>query len=242
MSDSPRFLPLGDSALVVEFGDQIDPAINARVQALMAAIEVTGLTGIREMVPTFRSLAIHFNPYVTDHKALVDSIQGLNTDASDTVRGAKRWTFPFCADPEFAPDLADVAGATGLTSDAVLQTFCDSVLTVFFLGFVPGNAFLGQLPPVMNLSRRKEPRVRIRPGSVATAMGLGMIYPLESPGGWHLIGHSPVPLFDLSRHQPALLSPGDQVQFQMVPRADHDRLADDIAEGFDLDQLSEAVS
>ena len=242
MLDRPEFLPVGDSALVVEFGDQIDPAINARVQAMMAAIEVTGLTGIREMVPTFRSLAIHFNPYVTDHKALVDAIQGLTIDTNETVRGAKRWTFPFCADPEFAPDLPDVASATGLSSQAVLQTFCDNVLTVFFLGFVPGNAFLGQLPPVMNLSRRKEPRVRIPPGSVATAMGLGMIYPLESPGGWHLIGHSPVPLFDLSRHQPALLSPGDQVQFQLVDRADHDRLMDNIAEGMNMDQLSEALS
>ena len=143
MADSPRFLPLGDSALVVEFGDQIDPVVNARVQALMAAIEVTGLTGIREMVPTFRSLAIHFNPYVTDHKALVDSIQGLNTDASDTVRGAKRWTFPFCADPEFAPDLDDVAGATGLTSDAVLQTFCDQCLDRFLSGVCAWQRFFG---------------------------------------------------------------------------------------------------
>lgn len=242
MLGSPRFLPLGDSALVVEFGDQIDPAINARVQALMAAIEVTGLTGIREMVPTFRSLAIHFNPYVTDHKALADAIQGLTIDTDETVRGARRWTFPFCADPEFAPDLTDVASATGLSSDSVLQTFCDSVLTVFFLGFVPGNAFLGQLPPQMKLSRRKEPRVRIPPGSVATAMGLGMIYPLESPGGWHLIGHSPVPLFDLGRHQPALLSPGDQVQFDLIDRAAHDRLTKDIADGMNMDLLSKALS
>ena len=146
MADSPRFLP-GDSALVVEFGDQIDPVVNARVQALMAAIEVTGLTGIREMVPTFRSLAIHFNPYVTDHKALVDSIQGLNTDASDTVRGAKRWT-PFCADPEFAPDLDDVAGATGLTSDAVLQNLLRSCPDRFLSGVcawqrVSGSAAAG---------------------------------------------------------------------------------------------------
>ena len=78
---------------------------------------------------------------MTDHKALVDSIQGLNTDAGDTVRGAKRWTFPFCADPEFAPDLDDVAGATGLTSDVVLQTFCDHVLTVFFLGLCLATRF-----------------------------------------------------------------------------------------------------
>ena len=238
MDNEARYLPLGDSALVVEFGQTIDSEINAQVQALMAAIEVAGLTGIRDLVPTPRSLAIHFNPYVTDHKTLALAIQALKVKPHEARASTRHWTFPFCADAEFAEDLPTVAALSGLSETAVLETFCGTALSVFFLGFVPGNAFMGKLPEQLTLSRREEPRVRIRPGSVATAMGWGMIYPLESPGGWHLIGHSPVPLFDVSRHQPALLAPGDTVQFSLIDRVEHEKLAAEIAAGMDLDQLA----
>ena len=226
-----KALPFGDMALVLEFGDQIDPAINAQVQQLAAGFEALALKGVRDIVPTFRSLCLHFDPLLTDHETLEQHARRLAAGSSQSVATGKRFVFPFLVSEAHSPDLAELSALTGLSERQVIESFCAHDLTAYFLGFVPGNAFLGQLDPSLFVSRRAEPRVRIPPGSVATAMGLGMIYPLESPGGWHLIGHSPVPLFDLGWDQPALLAPGDQVRFQTVDAQAHAALSDKLVAG-----------
>ncbi len=219
----PRFLAAGDAALVVEFGTVIDPALIAAVQALDRAIAAANLTGVIETVPTFRSLMVHYDPLATTRAALIDSIRSLKTDTAEAAAG-RHWLLPACYDPGFAPDLQDVAAATGLAPDAVIARHQETSFTVAVIGFLPGCPFLAGLDAKFDLPRRQEPRTRVPSGSVAVAQKLSVIYPADSPGGWHLIGNCPLPLFDPAHESPTLLAPGDEVRFRPIDAAEHGRI------------------
>jgi KipI family sensor histidine kinase inhibitor len=219
---TPRLLDAGDAAFTIEFGDAIDPALVAAVNALDDAIaraQAAGrLPGLIETMPTFRSLTVFFDPLVTGRAALIDALQPLLAAADHAVPvDGRRWRLPVCYEGDAAPDLADTARALGLGADEVIALHSGSWLRVYMLGFLPGFPFIGDLPKALDLPRRSEPRLRVPAGSVALAGGLTAIYPWESPGGWHLIGRCPVRLFDATRATPSLLAPGDRLQFQPVP-------------------------
>jgi KipI family sensor histidine kinase inhibitor len=219
----PRFLPAGDTGLVVEFGDRIEPGLIAQVRALDRALSARPPAGVIETVPSFRSLLIHYDPLETDGAALMAAVNALSL-APETPETGRDWCLPVCFDPDLAPDLADVAAAIGISPEAVIAAHMETPLTVAMIGFMPGCPFLAGHGPAFDLPRRAAPRVRVPAGSLAVAQRLNVIYPAESPGGWHLIGHCPVPLFDPSRAAPALLAPGDRVRFQAIDRADHARI------------------
>jgi inhibitor of KinA len=178
------------------------------------------LPGVLETVPSFRSLTVLYDPLVTGRAELDPRLlallalpsQGLPAQAA----AARRWRLPVAYGGGFGPDLDGVAAACGLTPDEVVRLHADTEFTAYLLGFMPGFAFMGLLPPVLQLPRRTEPRVRVPAGSVATANRLSVIYPWESPGGWHLLGRCPVPLFDAGSATPTLLAPGDRVRFEPV--------------------------
>ena len=216
---APRFLPQGDAALVVEFGDRIDPAINARVHALAATLAAAPIAGMVELVPTFRSLCLHYDPLDLDFADLVGQVRARLAGPPEGLAPGRRVTIPVCYEGDLAPDLADVATRTGLTPDEVVRLHAASAYRVFMLGFLPGFAYMGSLPERLRLPRRASPRVRVPAGSVAIAMEMTAIYPLQSPGGWHLIGSAPTALFDITADPPALLRPGDEVRFEPVGRA-----------------------
>jgi inhibitor of KinA len=216
---APRFLPQGDAALVVEFGDRIDPAVNGRVHALAAALAAAPIAGVTELVPTFRSLCLHYDPLDLDFADLVAAVRGRLAGLPAMAPPGRRITIPVCYEGDLAPDLAEVAGRTGLAPDDVVRLHAGSAYRVFMLGFLPGFAYMGSLPETLRLPRRASPRVRVPAGSVAIAMEMTAIYPLQSPGGWHLIGSAPTTLFDIAADPPALLRPGDEVRFQPVGRA-----------------------
>jgi inhibitor of KinA len=220
----PRFLPAGDTALVVEFGTTVDPALIATVQALDRAVAAAELPGVIETVPSFRSLMIHYDPLVTSAAALSAAVAALEPGAALASAPVRRWLLPCCYAEQFAPDLGPVAAATGLSPDAVIAEHCGTAFTVAMLGFLPGCPFLAGLGARFDLPRRVEPRIRVPAGAVAIAQKLSVIYPAESPGGWHLIGNCPVPLFDPNRAPPTLLAPGDIVRFRPIDRAEHDRI------------------
>jgi len=228
----PRILDLGDRAITVEFGDAIDPALQARVAALDAACARAALPGVVETVPTFRSLTLIFDPLVTSRAGLLPALEAL-LDRPDAVaaRATRRWRLPACYEGAHAPDLADVANACGLPPDEVVARHAGRDYTVYMLGFLPGFPFMGDVDDALRRPRRPEPRVAVPAGSVAIANGLTAIYPWQSPGGWHLLGHCPVPLFDTGADAPALLAPGDRVRFQPVDAAEHARLTRAIAAG-----------
>jgi inhibitor of KinA len=214
-----RFLSAGDRALVVEFGDAIDRALSDAVLRLAAIIGAAAIPGIVETVPSFRSLLVHYDPLVATRAALERTIAGLVAGAPEWHRAARLWHIPYCAEDQFAPDLSEVAQLTGLTKDGVVALHSGVRYHVYMLGFLPGFPYLGDLPAELALPRRADPRLRVPAGSIAIATSLSAIYPYESPGGWHLIGTTPIRLFDIARPLPALLAAGDAVQFEPIDGA-----------------------
>jgi len=219
-----RLLDAGDGAVTIEFGDRIAQDLVARVRALDQVLEAAmargELPGVIETMPTFRSLTVLYDPLQTSRSALDPALSALlrQADHPPLAKG-RRWRLPVCYGGEFGADLADVAAASGLTPEAVAQLHADTEVDVYMIGFMPGFPFMGDLPPALSMPRRREPRLRVPAGSVAITGSLTAIYPWQSPGGWHLIGRCPVPLFDAAAPEPSLLAPGDTVRFDAVTPA-----------------------
>ncbi len=240
---SVRYLSCGDTAFTVEFGNEISPEINGRVMALHAAVgraKAAGdLPGVIETVPTMRSLMVAYDPLATcraDLQPRIDTLIARGLLAGGTSR---RITLPCCYDdPEFAPDLAEVAKRTKKSVEQVIAAHLASPFKVYVLGFMPGLAYVAGLEQSLYLPRRDQPRVRVPRSSVAIAMDMTTIYPFESPGGWHLIGRTPLWMFDKRREQPVFLAPGDSLSFQRIDRKTFDRIARDVDAGtFDWAKL-----
>lgn len=218
---SVSILDAGDAALTIEFGDAIDRGLLAAVNALDAAIARRqaegGLAGLIETMPTFRSLTLFYDPLATGREALLAELQPLLAAAAHAAPAPGRhWRLPVCYEGEAAPDLAEVARTLEITEAELVALHSGTEYRVYMLGFLPGFPFMGDLPEKLRLPRSATPRVRVPKGSVAIATGLTAIYPWESPGGWHLLGRCPVPLFDARRDSPALLAAGDRVRFVPV--------------------------
>ena len=214
-----RFLSAGDRALVVEFGDTIDRVLSGAVLRLAASIAAAAIPGIVETVPTFRSLLVHYDPLLTSRAELERGIAVLLDRGPEPRRTARLWHIPFCAEGEFAPDLAEVARLAALSAEDVIARHSAVRYRVYMLGFLPGFPYLGDLPAELALPRRADPRLRAPAGSIAIATSLSAIYPFESPGGWHLIGTTPIRVFDIARPRPALLAAGDMVEFEPIDDA-----------------------
>ncbi len=240
---SVRYLSCGDTAFTVEFGNEISPEINGRVMALHVAIAHAAaagtLEGVTETVPTMRSLMVTYDPLATSRAELQPRIDALIARGLPTDMASRRVVIPCCYDdPEFAPDLTEVAERTKRTVDQVIAVHLASPFKVYVLGFMPGLAYVAGLDRTLYLPRRTQPRVRVPRSSVAIAMDMTTIYPFESPGGWHLIGRTPLWMFDKRREQPVFLAPGDSLEFQRIDRKAFDRIARQVEAGvFDWSTL-----
>lgn len=232
-----RLLDAGDTALTIEFGDRVDrrllAAVAAADQALTQAVASGQLPGVVETVPTFRSLTVIYDPLLCTRAELEPLIRAaLRGSVATRARRGRRWQLPVCYGDQIAacgPDLEQLAEACGLSPAEVVRLHASGVYDVYLLGFLPGFAFMGDLPQVLTRPRRSEPRLRVPAGSVATAGTLTAIYPWESPGGWHLIGACPVPLFSAAWPQAALLLPGDRVGLRPVDAAEYQALREEVA-------------
>jgi KipI family sensor histidine kinase inhibitor len=227
----PRFLSCGDTALCIEFGDSVDRRVSALVLALAHRVEAASVPGVVEMVPTFRSLLIHYDPLVLPQRELKAKLAPLLSNIEPAEGSDRQWRIPACYDRSLAPDLAEVAARIGMTPEQVVQRHSGATYHVYMVGFLPGYPYMGDLPPELALPRRENPRTKVPPGSVAIATTMTAVYPLESPGGWHLIGRTPVPLWDLRRDPPAILDAGDQVIFEPISLADYEALQARVAAG-----------
>jgi KipI family sensor histidine kinase inhibitor len=223
-----RFLPSGDTALTVELGERVDRRLSVAVVDLASRIEHASLAGMVELVPTFRSLLVHYDPLVTSAAALTEQIGALLDQGPAVQTDSRQWRIPACYEGDLAPDLEEVAARIGHTPAQVIELHAATAYHVYMLGFLPGFPYMGDLPDSLHLPRLDTPRVRVPAGSVAIAMGLTAVYTYESPGGWHLIGRTPIPFFNLRREPPALLRPGDTVKFAPVSRETYDRIATDV--------------
>jgi KipI family sensor histidine kinase inhibitor len=217
-----RFLPCGDTALAIELGDRVDRRISALVLALAARVQTAALAGIVEIVPTFRSLMIHFDPLTVPQSELRDRLEPLlsNLDAADSP--GRLWRLPVCYHDSLAPDLGEVATRTGLSPDQVVERHSAVTYHVYMVGFLPGFPYLGDLPPELVLPRRENPRTALPAGSVAIATTLTAVYTLESPGGWHIIGRTPALLWDLRSDPPAVIAAGDRVRFAPISLCEYE--------------------
>lgn len=212
----PCFKPSGDAALTVELGEGVDRELSARTLRLHRALTETPPPGVTETFPAFRSLLIQYDPMQTGPAELRAAINALLDTLPPTPLPSRRWLLPVCYEGEGAMDLDEVAAQSGMTRAQVIECHGAESYYVYMLGFLPGFGYLGDLPELLRLPRRADPRVRVPRGAVAIAAGFTAIYPQDSPGGWHIIGRSPAALFDPGAAEPALLAPGDIVQFRPV--------------------------
>src|ERR1043166_7665812 len=186
-----RLLPAGDTALVVEFGDRIDRQLSLQVLALAQRLNETTLDGIVECVPTFRSLMVHYDPLVLPASVLKARIATLMRGLRTPHAPGRLWRLPACYDESLAADLDDVAARTSRTPAQIIERHSAPAYHVFMLGFLPGQAYMGDVAEELMLPRRETPRMKIPAGSLAMAMAMTCIFPQETPCGWHLIGRSP---------------------------------------------------
>jgi inhibitor of KinA len=226
-----RLLPAGDTALVVEFGDRIDRQLSGQVLALARRLDEARIEGVVESVPTFRSLMIHYDPLVLPGAALAARLARLLEDLRSHDSAGRLWRLPVCYDASLAPDLDEVAARTGLSATQVIERHSAATYHVYMLGFLPGQAYMGDVAPELALPRRESPRQKIPAGSLAIATAMTCIFPMETPCGWHLIGRSPIALWMMGPVPGALLAPGDKVGFAPVSLREYDDLSARIADG-----------
>ena len=215
----PRLLLAGDSALVVEFGDEISQEVNRKVHALADALGKSSLPGLGAAVPTYRSLLVHYDPLrlsCDEVKAFVSEV--LKECEERPPPKPRVVEVPVVYGDEFGPDIEFVAEHNGLSVEEVISLHSDATYTVYMLGFAPGFAYLGGMPEAIAAPRLETPRTLAPAGSVGIAGEQTGIYPIATPGGWRLIGRTPLKLFDPERDPPTLLKAGDLVRF--VPAMD----------------------
>ena len=227
----PRLLALGDSAWTLEFGNVISPQVHALVMSLADALAHARhqdiWAGITDVVPSFRSLTVHFCPLRTDADALAQHLLEMAGNTQAQPLSGRHWCLPACFDASLAPDLSLVARSKGMREAQVIEQLLGALLRVYLIGFLPGFPYMGGLPPDLSMPRLASPRTKVPAHSIAITGQMCAVYPWDSPGGWNLVGKTPVPLFDARRtQQPALLAAGDTVRWVEVSKTEFDALFD----------------
>ena len=218
MYDEPRFLTAGDRAMVVELGDSISPETNRRVHGLVRALEGHAIPGIVDLVPTYRSLLVLYNPLLSSFDGLRETVASLDSEAADAGKEEPNVVeVPTVYGGEHGPDLDFVAEHNGLSPDEVVEIHSGTDYPVYMLGFTPGFPYLGGMSEKLHTPRLATPRTVTPGGSVGIAEAQTGVYPVQSPGGWRIIGRTPLALFDPEREPPSLLNAGDVVRFVPVP-------------------------
>lgn len=213
----PRLREAGDAALLLELDEVIDPAVNARAIAAAAAMRERSISGVRDVVATYRSVAVYFDPLLVDLPALQAELTRA-ADISASASSGRRLEVPVVYGGDYGPDLADVAAFAGLRPHQVVGRHAGTEYRVYMLGFLPGFAYMGTVPREIAMPRRTTPRLRVEGGSVGIAGAQTAIYPRPSPGGWQIIGRTGMQVFDPGAAPPALFAPGDRVRFVPVDR------------------------
>jgi inhibitor of KinA len=214
MHFKPRIVALGDSAILVQLGEEIDPAVNQRVHALAGLVETSAIVGVIETVPAYATLLVHYDPLVLSFTQIKNTLrEKLSQIQGNESRKPRLVEVPVRYGGELGPDLESVASHLGLHVDEVIRIHSEKIYTIYMMGFTPGYPYMGKLDDALIMPRLETPRTRVPAGTVAIAGSQTGIYSIESPGGWNLIGWTPLKLFDPNSDSPFLFAPGDEVKF-----------------------------
>lgn len=226
MYDKVKYLPAGDSSLTMEFGNEISVEINKMIRNTVSAIENNSPEGIKELIPTYRSIQILYDPLIADFKKIVVSLEEILALATDGGEDNYRIVeIPTCYGSEFGPDLSFVAEHNNLTQEEVINIHTGSDYLLYMLGFTPGFGYLGGMSEKIATPRLQVPRTIIPAGSVGIAATQTGIYPIDSPGGWQLIGRTPVKLYDPLSDVPVLLNAGDYIRFKAISQEEFEEIS-----------------
>ena len=219
----PRVVPAGDSAILIELGSEIAPEISSMVFALTDLVKDAGLNSGLEVLPTYRSVLVYYDPLVSSYVEMFDAVNGALERLVEPVNGnssVKIIEIPVVYGGDDGPDLDFVANHAGITEDAVIELHSGTEYRVYMLGFSPGFPYLGGLDERIAAPRLKTPRVLVPAGSVGIAESQTGVYPNAGPGGWRIIGRTSVPLFDVNSSTPSLITPATKVRF--IPVDQHE--------------------
>jgi inhibitor of KinA len=220
----PKFLDAGETALVVEFGTTVDPEINDRVLALDEQLTALALPGVRETVPTYRSLMVHYEPLVIDRERLIAAIQEIGTHPASLRKPKNLWTIPCCYEPPIGEDLGLMAANLGLTPDQAITLHSSATYRAYMYGFAPGFCYLGGLPKQLDISRRATLRSPHPPNAILVAGGLTLVATFPMPTGWYVVGRTPERMFAPQREPNFLVEVGDSLRFQPIDQKRFDEL------------------
>ena len=227
-----RFLPTGDTSVCVEFGNEISEKINSEIRAFNILLNEEKIKGIIETVPTYRSIMVHYDPGVIPYRTLIGRLKAL-TGKMDKVEipPSDVLEIPVLYGGEMGPDLAFVAEHAGLSQEEVIKIHSSTEYLIYMLGFTPGFTYLGGMSDSIATPRLQQPRVKIPAGSVGIAGSQAGIYPIDSPGGWQLIGRTPLKMYDPERETPILPEAGQYIQFFPVDQEEYDLILRAVEKG-----------
>jgi inhibitor of KinA len=217
--------PLGDEGLTIELGDRIDPLTNQRCLDLAGHLLTAGIPGVKDIVPAFASVSLLYDAAkIRTSNNITSSFHFIKTEAEKAIATCpwktavpnRTLVIPVCYENEWAPDLEQLAGEKNITPAEVIRIHCSRPYRVYMLGFLPGFAYMGMVNNSIAAPRLAQPRLHVAAGSIGIAGGQTGIYPLDSPGGWNIIGRTPVRIFDARKGDPCLLKAGDEVTFQPI--------------------------
>jgi inhibitor of KinA len=221
-----KYHPLGDAAFLIKVGDDISPNIHRKVRALKISIQKSEIKGIQEIIPAYNELMICYQPKELNYNDLLTRLKKLerNIESVDLPK-PKVIQIPVCYDKKFAPDIEIVAQKNKLLVDDVIQIHTSSKYLIYMLGFTPGFCYLGGLNKKIATPRKDNPRERIEAGSVGIAGNQTGIYPIDSPGGWQIIGKTPLKLFNPENKHPFLLEAGNYIKFESISVKEFEEIA-----------------
>lgn len=225
MYKETKYLNAGDKALVIEFSNKISDEVNSKVRSMMIAIKQRNLEYIVETIPTYRSLMVNYNPLKIEYDELISSLKDIEKNLDNIeIPLPKVIEIPTLYGGEYGPDIENVAKHNNLSIDEIIKIHSSKEYLIYMLGFTPGFPYLGGMDKRLETPRLKVPRTKIPAGSVGIASKQTGIYPIDSPGGWQLIGRTPLKLFDINKENPFLLSAGSYIKFISITQEEFDRI------------------
>ena len=227
-----RYLVSGDCSVCVEFGNEISPEINKKIRSFKIAVEKSGIEGIVETVPTYRSLLVYYKPEIISFREISEKFEELMGSLDNIeIPPPTVIEIPVLYGGEMGPDIQNVAEHNGKTVEEVIQIHTSEEYLIYMIGFIAGFPYLGGMSKEIATPRLKSPRVKIDGGSVGIAGEQTGVYPVDSPGGWQLIGRTPLKLYDAEREKPVLLEAGQYIKFKSVTPEEYDAILKAVEDG-----------